>query len=383
MTEHSSIPLKALRYLKRKIHLPHRAEGALKRMRHVNLSLASADTVGRVVPVSGEAAAPATVPTARVPMPAGPNAPTMMEIYKGYTDEDIRIFDLFNVTPRPKSGFVTDFLGTRTRTSSLWDAVRSFDGQVLGRPVPHDLFEAIEWIGFLKAVASAKGSFSMMELGAGWGPWLVAGAVASNHRGIKDVHLLGVEADPGRFELMRQHFIDNDIDPELHCLLCAAVGNERGHARWPKIVDPPNAGGARPIRDNGSVNREDANYIPHAVEDYIDVDILPLRDLLAYRPVWDLIHIDVQGWEGELVAGNAESLTERARWLVIGTHSRVLDGSLIDTLHRAGWVLENEKPTRFTFRPNQKSLELMTEVDGAQIWRNPDLCRDNFRTSSL
>ncbi|WP_171892259.1 class I SAM-dependent methyltransferase [Mesorhizobium erdmanii] len=361
MNQRSSIPTKALRYAKRLIYLPHTATETLERLRRLD-----------AVPAGGHTAEviPPSTPALEVKF-----VPTSGEIYAGYTAADLWVFDLFkDVRPVPKPGFVTDFLGTRTRTTSLWNIARQFDGQVFGRPVPHDLFEAVEWIGLLKAVASARNGFAMMELGAGWGPWLVAGAVACSHLGIKDINLLGVEADPGRLELMRQHFIDNNLDPDAHSLLRAAVGTQAGHARWPRISDAANAGGGRPIRDNnGEVNKDDADYIPHAVDDYIDVDILPLRDLLTRRPVWDLVHIDVQGWEAELVSNAVETLNERAKWLVIGTHSRLLDGVLIGTLHRAGWVLENEKPTRFTFDAGKDSLELMAEVDGAQIWRNPRL----------
>jgi len=314
------------------------------------------------------------------PTPGGagdhPSPATPGETYAGYSPADLWVFDLFShARPQPTPGFVTDFLGTRTRTSSLWDTVRHFDGQVMGRPVPHDLFEAVEWIGLLKAVVSARnGRFAAMELGAGWGPWLVAGARAAQLRGIQDLRLLGVEADPGRFALMGQHFVDNGLDPEAHSLICAAVGVEKGHARWPRIADPANAGGARPVREaNGKLDRGDEAYMQGAMEDCIDVDIVPLRDLLSHEPVWDLVHIDVQGWEAKLCAGCVEPLNTRVRWLVVGTHSRLIDGEVVAILHGAGWVLENEKPTRFHFDAAQSSLELMTEVDGVQVWRNPRL----------
>lgn len=296
------------------------------------------------------------------------------EIYAGYSPDDLWVFDLFDdARPQPAPGFVTDFLGTRTRTSSLWDAARAWDGQVMDRPVPHDLFEAVEWVGLLKAVASAgHGRFAAMELGAGWGPWLVAGARAARRRGLEDLRLLGVEADPGRFALMRQHFLDNDLDPDTHRLLCAAVGVEAGHARWPRIADPANAGGARPVREAaGELDAGDEAYMQGAMADFIEVDIVAFGDLLAAEAFWDLVHIDVQGWEATLCAGCLEQLGARVRWLVIGTHSRLIDGQVIEILHGGGWVLENEKPTRFLFDAAQSSLELMTEVDGVQVWSNP------------
>jgi hypothetical protein len=40
-------------------------------------------------------------------------------------------------------------------------------------------------------------------------------------------------------------------------------------------------------------------------------------------------------------------------------------------MKEAGWLLEHEKPARFVFRENCPSLELMTVIDGSQVWRNP------------
>jgi FkbM family methyltransferase len=154
----------------------------------------------------------------------------------------------------------------------------------------------------------------------------------------------------------------------------AAVGVEAGRARWPRIADPANAGGARPVRQEGAaLDAGDMAYMQGALDDHVEVEIVPLAGLLEEEPVWDLVHVDVQGWEAKLCAGSIEALNARVRWLVVGTHSRVLDGQMIELLHAAGWVLENEKPTRFRYDPTKSSLDSMAEVDGAQIWRNPRL----------
>jgi hypothetical protein len=82
----------------------------------------------------------------------------------------------------PEPNFFRDFLGARTRTSYLPPNYASFAGTVQGRPgidragIAHDAFE---WAGVLRAVAEAKGSFTCIELGAGWGPFLVGAAKAA------------------------------------------------------------------------------------------------------------------------------------------------------------------------------------------------------------
>lgn len=360
---------KLMRYLHRLAMLPHRTTEALETLRRIEAVLETPAPAAMILPATAN-----DVPAA-----------TPGEIYTGYGVGDLWVFKPFlGGNPQPEPGFITDFMGTRTRTASLWDGVQDLDGRVMGRPVPHDLFEACEWIGVLKAVLSAQGGrIAIMELGAGWGPWIVAAAVAARLRGITDIHLLGVEADPGRFALMRQHLIDNGLDPASQTLLCAAVGVEAGQARWPRIVDPANAAGARPVRDSAAgLDAADTDYMGGGLADFIDVDILPMADLLARQPVWDLVHIDVQGWETQLCAGCIDALNERVRWLLIGTHSRTIDGEIIAILFKAGWVLEHEKPTRFRFNPAIASLEQMAEVDGVQAWRNPRLA-DALRPDDL
>lgn len=300
--------------------------------------------------------------------------------YAGYSGADLGLFPLFHVHGlEPTPGFITDFLGTRIRTTCVHSASRHLDGTVLGVPVPADFHsEAAEWVGLLKAVLSCKGSFRAMELGAGWGPWIVAGAVAARTRGINDVFLCGVEADPDRYEMMRQHLRDNDIDPSRHALLLGAVGAAPGRARWPKGYNPTDDMGTRPLRPEGERCRQGSegvsDYRGFVFNEYMDVEVFALSDLVARQPVWDFVHIDVQGWEGEICAAGVGALNERVRWSVIGTHSRKLDGDLVDLFCRNGWVLENEKPSRFAYVPGGASLEAMTTTDGVQVWRNPRLC---------
>jgi hypothetical protein len=103
------------------------------------------------------------------------------------------------------------------------------------------------------------------------------------------------------------------------------------------------------------------------------VEVFGIADLLATQKRWDLVHVDVQGGEVPICEAGLGLLNERAHWLIIGTHSRLIDGQLVSMFVRAGWVLENEKPAIFTFRPGAASLEAMTRIDGTQVWRNPRL----------
>jgi FkbM family methyltransferase len=295
-----------------------------------------------------------------------------LQIYRGYDRSDIAIFDEFiNRARKAQPGFIVDFLGGRTRVSSLYDQVQGMSGHVHGVPVPGDYHaEATEWLGLVKTVKSASDSYIAMEWGAGWGPWLIAGGVAARNRGIANIKLYGVEADPVHFETLRQHYVDNGFDPDEHCLLMAAVGSEAGTARWPKYPDPRNAWGARPVREGDAA---DDDYNGNRINDFMDVEIIAGSDLLSREPLWDMLHIDIQGWEAEVCAAARQIIDDRVKRVVIGTHSRIVEAQLLTAFHASGWVLEHEKPCRFNYSLDRGDFTSMIVADGVQVWRNPRL----------
>ena len=308
-----------------------------------------------------------------------PHLPTS-QWYRGYSDEDLSVFDEFPAMPSdPQTGFIVDFLGVRTRVAHA-TPFTSLDGQVFGTPVPLGDFhaETIECVGLLKSVLTARKRYVALELGAGWGPWLISGATAAKRRGIKDIRLHGVEGDPEHFASMQTHFRDNGFDPDVYRLDNAVIGVKAGRARWPKLADPSAHWGMRPLACSGedgsfAGNAKCCDYRGVLFDEYIDVEMLSFQSVLERERLWDLVHIDVQGTETELCSASVEILNQRVRWLVIGMHSRKIDGDLIDLFFRHGWVLENEKPTRFDYNPSVASLEAMTITDGTQVWRNPRL----------
>jgi hypothetical protein len=109
----------------------------------------------------------------------------------------------------------------RSRPKKRVNQDKSFNGKVrqyLNRTlfVPDHVSEILERVRRVETAVSdapkptARERFVAMELDAGWGPWLVAGAVAGRLRGIEAV--------------------------------------EAGKARWRHMQDPANAGGGRPVR---------------------------------------------------------------------------------------------------------------------------------------
>jgi FkbM family methyltransferase len=318
--------------------------------------------------------------TAQAAAPGTSEGISPLQLFKGYEDRDLEIFRLFAKKElHPENGFVIDFLGARTRISLLYDSAKHLDGHVLGLPIPNDFHaEAVEWIGVLKTAIAAKHLYVAMEWGAGWGPWLIAGAKAARHLGITNIRLYGVEADPSHFDAMRQHFTDNGFEPADHTLQQAIVGTENGSAQWPDEPDVQNMWGARPIREGSA---DDVDYLSGRVDQFVTVKVLEAKQLVLKEATWDMIHMDVQGWEGEICRSCIDALSERARWVVIGVHSRIQESELLRIFHEAGWILEHEKPTQFRYRPSQVNFEAMVTADGTQVWRNPRRAADPMHSS--
>ena len=301
---------------------------------------------------------------------------TPLDIYTGCSTQDYALIrERFTREVQPEAGFVVDRPGVRTRISSLWNEVQHLDGTVLAVPIPSDFHaEAIEWAGMLKAVRSAKSSFRMMEAGAGWGPWAVASAVAARNAGITDISLMAIEADPGHFSFLRQHLLDNGFDPEKHRLLRKAVGVRQSVARWP-VMDSHNDWGARPISLESGTRRDGSavDYRGKEFADTMEIEVVPFTSLLTMEPRWDLVHMDVQGEEGTICQATAKQFDERVHWFVVGTHTRVVEGQLLETFAGMGWRLENEKPSRLQVGSDARRAESFLVTDGTQVWRNPKL----------
>lgn len=160
MKKSDSWVLRGMRWGWRSILMPNRVTEALLKLDNVQAALGdlrrdlAADSLGN----AGQA--------------QRSNCTPPEQIYRGHSDADLTLFERFSkVSPEPAEGFLTDFLGVRTRTTFLsgFDAA---SGAVFGIPVPGDGFhaEAIEWIGLLKSVASARDRYTAMEPGAGRGP---------------------------------------------------------------------------------------------------------------------------------------------------------------------------------------------------------------------
>src|SRR6201999_3912496 len=92
---------------------------------------------------------------------------------------------------------------------------------------------------------------------------------------------------------------------------------------------------------------------------YDELPVLALDEVVGAVPRVDLLHMDIQGGEADFVHDCMATLSEKVAYLVIGTHSRAIEGRLMTDLLAAGWVLEIERPCDFTLSPSTGPVTVM------------------------
>jgi FkbM family methyltransferase len=299
------------------------------------------------------------------------------QIYLGLDTSNLAVFEGYKKVSEPKKGFYTDFSGVRTRLSYF--GIESHPAELEPSPVPFpdDALhaETIEYLAALTAVESANGSFTAVELGAGYGPWIVFSAKAAQQRGLGPIKLKAVEADLQRHELMRSNLGDNGLPvPEVNShiaedgidvsLVHGAVSDKNGTLSFgsQSLLD----WGASPIEGGGSVDYRGMT---------VDTDIVnayTIESVLADLQTVDFMHMDIQGFEYKAIRASLDSLQRKVRVLLIATHSRQLEGEIMGLLHDNGWRLQYEKPCKFT-PDSGKDLTALTYLDGTQVWINTAL----------
>jgi FkbM family methyltransferase len=285
-----------------------------------------------------------------------------------------------------EAGFTTNFLGVLTR-DRLWHGSSTTQ-------FPSFDEEYFEWIDLLEAVTSARGRFSMIELGAGWGRWLV-NAVAALRQCNRDLpyELIGVEPEPTHFQYMKMHFMDNGIDPSRHQLIQAAV-TDRGREVWfyvgrpdqwygQAIVPEPDfvlesfpqwirkVGRLQRIRKVGRLfMRRFVNKGMIGNEQVKKVKAVNLSELLGTLDRVDLIDLDVQGAELIVLKAAAEQLDRKVKRVHIGTHSTEIEAGLRRLFDDLGWKSVHDYPLGSESVTPWGTIKFQ---DGVQSWINSKL----------
>ena len=266
---------------------------------------------------------------------------------------------------RPAPGFYVNYLGLLIPTRVM-GFLEDKGGQLDHIPVPANFHaDMAEWAGALRAVDLSGSTFSMLELGCGWGCWMGITGVAARSRG-KTLDLTGIEGDPHHIELAQETFAANGVTPQQYSLLRGVAAAGEGYALFSKRTGGGEGWGFAP--KFGVDEAESVQAVQSGQWDRLEM--VSLARAIGRRSKLDLLHMDIQGGEDTLVKDALPLLNERVAYMVIGTHSRAIEGRLMDTLLGANWKLEIERPQIFTLPDGIPQAS----VDGVQAWRNPRLC---------
>jgi FkbM family methyltransferase len=258
-------------------------------------------------------------------------------------------------------GFEAWFFGVLVRDWLFTGVSKKLRGGTISVGYPPLNREYLEWIALMAAVVSAQSHFTMVEVGAGWGRWLVAAAKLASARGIPFT-LGGIEADPDHFRWMRQAFLDNKLDPANHMLISEAVAPEQGKALF--------------LRHKHA----ELNYGQHLVDRtemkfwksqpgwaVVEVQAQTLSQVLSRLDGIDLLSVDVSGSELEILRSCLPEL-EKVRVLQLSINSVKADQELTRLLKKQGWL------NKFHYPMQQESLTPYGTVEfaeGLQTWLNP------------
>lgn len=285
-------------------------------------------------------------------------------------------------------GFFTDWMGVRTRMSMLPWAPQELAGTVsTALPIPDDTYrsEAEEYVGLALALERARDTFTIMEVGAGWAPWVVSGIVAAQERGLTS-RGIAIEAHPEHARWAVQHAEDNGIDVALiegtpEEILTAVRTSSTTMlvllaAGWSEntVLEFPDADGADmglavcTMPDSGTDYR--GAHLQHR-----EVSAIRLTDLFAAlgNIRWDVVHIDVQGVEFDLLRAEAGGIQDHSKLMAVGTHSRLAEGQLQDFFLERGWGIIIDEPCKAVFTMTHPTLAGFTVQDGFQLYENPFL----------
>jgi len=294
--------------------------------------------------------------------------------------------------PDPGTDFYVDWDGIRTRVAMLPFAPAELAGRTnTSLPIPDDGYrsEDVEYVALAQALNSARDTFRIVEIGAGWAPWSVAGIVQARRRGLRATGI-AVEADLTRSQWAVQHAADNDVSSEyvtgtpeeiaerlaapssdVELLVVHAAGwHSTTTLQFPDLADG-DMGGAVWTLPGTSVDYRGA-HLTHR-----DVPTVSLTSLLAAAQLTDLLHIDVQGVEFELVEPASSVIQDHVRLMAIGTTDRLVEGLLQQHFLPRGWGLAIDEPCTAIFTMTHPTLAGFTVQDGTQLWENP-FVREDF-----
>lgn len=280
-----------------------------------------------------------------------------------------------------------DFLGTKTHRDFVAGMFMHPPGTTLETTYPAANEDYFEWIDLLESVVAARESYTMIDLGAGFGRWAVRAAYALRQYNDKLPYcLIAVEAEPVVFKWMARHFQDNNIDASKYRLVHGAINEQPGEVLfyiggprggpWDRNPDDWYGQFLTKDYDVAGEYENDGEYNGFPVRLHksgwrsIRVPGVTLRSLLQDRNQVDLVDMDIEGQELPSIRSSIEELDAKVKRLHIGTHGKEIEDGLRKLLSSHGWRC------LFDYSLFSKAETPWGTIDfenGVQSWANPRL----------
>jgi hypothetical protein len=326
------------------------------------------------------------------PVPTVPSLGNGLTVPINPADYPALLESLRSSSPPPATpDTYVDWDGIRTRVAMLPFAPPELAGRTNDSlPIPDDGYrsEDVEYAALAAALNTACDTFRIVEVGAGWAPWAVAGIVHARQRGLP-ASGVAVEADPTRAGWAMQHAADNDVRAELLSgtpeeltaalaephdgvelrVVLAAAWHTTTTLQFPDLA-ADDMGGAVWTLPGTDVDYRGA-HLTHR-----DVPAVSLAALLSADHHTDLLHVDVQGVEFDLLVPSSDAIQNAVRLVAVGTTDRLTEGRLQQHFLSRGWGLVIDDPCTAHFSMTHPTLAGFTVQDGTQLWENTFLRAD-------
>lgn len=264
-----------------------------------------------------------------------------------------------------RPGRVMNFLGIAINPQIFPSALEPLNGFIEAAPMPNNWHaDLAEWGAALHAVDLSGPTFTMIELGCGWGCWMLNTGMAARRTG-RGVHVIGVEGDAGHIAFAKAGLAENGFADYESTLVTGIAAGQSGVALFPLQETAGESWGLEPVLGADEARTQELM----ATGRYSALPMISLAELAAAHARIDLLHIDIQGGEADLVEACLDILSAKFAYVLIGTHSREIEGRLFEVMLGAGWVLDMERPAFLTLAGDRPEVT----VDGVQSWRNPAL----------
>lgn len=234
-----------------------------------------------------------------------------------------------------------------------------------GYPAPSEW--SADWIACLLAAKFAGDHFTVIELGAGYGQWMVTAIMA--YRTLhpnRPVHGMALEADITHYQWLEQHVARNlGSYSGVHTDLVHAAAGYDGVVSFPILSEPD--------RDYGMAYKSNSTS-----DDLQQVPCLSMRaiDQRFAKQRVDILHIDIQGAEKDLIVSPGfDELIRKTRFVLFGTHrSNELHNSVKDALEASGMKVIIEWPRNSFVKTSFGDIQTN---DGAILGINHNLFQEH------